>query len=473
MKKIFMVMFLLLLAAAVSCGSNSGSDRKQGEIYGECFKDKTCNEGLVCDEEYNVCIKDDEDSDDIKPDHEEDKDEDDEDDSDTEIFADQDDPDSAAEEGKPWEDPESGMMWSAESNAMVWQDAVYYCDNLTEGGFSDWRLPSVSEARTLIKNCWETMIGGRCGVKDNCLSYDCLSYSCGLCEPQADGYYSKIDTYTDSSLFWSASEVSGSAVRAWGIELYTAAVAAKVKNEYGVTRCARGENHRRFCEGLPEHAFWNSASTIFSTWDGSSWQPSLQGVYNDTASTKECVFKCVSGYKWDGYKCKPDDTFPECSAESQTPCIDSSTGLVWSSKTADKSWKEAADYCFRRSEGGTKAWSLPTIDELRTLVTKCPEAEYGGLCAVSEEKGFLSIYDVGERESCLCMDKDSEYSEYNKFGDSGLIWSSSVRSDNPDYAWGVFTGYISYGYGIGIDSGVEIMDSLKTYDYADVRCVVK
>ncbi len=468
MKQIFMAMISLMLVAASGCGGNQGSGRKQGEIYGECFKDNTCSEGLICETEHNVCIKEDEDSDDIKPDHEEDKDEEDEDDSDTEISADQDDPDSAAEEGKPWEDRGSGMMWSAESNAMVWQDAVDYCDNLTEGGFSDWRLPSINEARTLIKNCWETMAGGRCGVTDSCLSSDCLDYSCGLCDPQADGYYSKIDEHTDSSLFWSASEVSGSAVRAWGIELYTAGVAAKVKNEYGVTRCARGENHRQLCEGLPEHAFWNSASNIFSTWDGSSWQPSLQGVYSDTESKKECRFKCVSGYKWDGYKCNLDDSFPECGTDSPAPCVDSSTGFVWSSKAVDRSWKDAAVYCFRHSEGGPKAWRLPTIDELRTLVINCPNVEYGGECAVSEEKGLLAEYEAGMRESCFCYDTDTEY---NKFGDMGMLWSSSIRSDDPGYVWGIFMGYISYGaYG---RIGVEIIDSLKTYEYGNVRCVAR
>ena len=39
-------------------GDNGEPDRKQGELYGECYPNKTCNEGLICDEENNVCIKD-------------------------------------------------------------------------------------------------------------------------------------------------------------------------------------------------------------------------------------------------------------------------------------------------------------------------------------------------------------------------------------------------------------------------------
>ncbi len=565
MKKIAICILTVsaLLVLMIGCGSNSGSGRNQGEIYGECFKDNTCNEGLVCDTEHNTCVRDEDYSDDAGPDTGDDYDNEADDQKDTaepeednEIYEETmpDDVDvycweykckdgksycgykknggeikwakietcafseciastgkcgcdtsedgkihcesdklhicsngkwqiteqckagcdSATDSCRPWEDPDSGLEWSMESNAMIWKDAVDYCDNLTEGGFSDWRLPSISEARTLILHCLETKTGGRCGVTDTCLSSDCWNYNCSLlCDPKQDGYYNKMDnSHTTSSLFWSASEVSDSLIRAWGIELYTGGVAEKVKNEYGVVRCVRGENHLRQCKGLPEHAFWNSASDIFSTWDGSSWQPSLTGVYNETSSEKECRFKCIPGYKWDGYKCILSDDLPECAPESPTPCKDYSSGLVWSSKSSEKSnWKDAVNYCLRHSENVGKVWFMPTIDELRTLVKKCQKAEYGGICAISEENDILSIYDVGERESCFCYEKGSESSEYNKFGDSGLFWSSSARSDDPDYIWGVFYGYISYG--AGSYSGVEIMNFIKTYDRGNVRCVAR
>ena len=34
------------------------SERNQGELYGECYPNKTCNEGLICDEVNSICIKD-------------------------------------------------------------------------------------------------------------------------------------------------------------------------------------------------------------------------------------------------------------------------------------------------------------------------------------------------------------------------------------------------------------------------------
>ena len=34
------------------------SERNQGELYGDCYPNKTCNEGLICDDVNNICIKD-------------------------------------------------------------------------------------------------------------------------------------------------------------------------------------------------------------------------------------------------------------------------------------------------------------------------------------------------------------------------------------------------------------------------------
>ncbi len=41
----------------VDDGDTEESGKKQGELYGRCYPNKTCNEGLVCDEENDTCIK--------------------------------------------------------------------------------------------------------------------------------------------------------------------------------------------------------------------------------------------------------------------------------------------------------------------------------------------------------------------------------------------------------------------------------
>jgi hypothetical protein len=52
----------------------------------------------------------------------------------------------------------TGLMWTKNGNlhngamngAMIWDQALGYCNNLTLGGYSDWRLPNVNELGSLI-----------------------------------------------------------------------------------------------------------------------------------------------------------------------------------------------------------------------------------------------------------------------------------------------------------------------------------
>lgn len=67
----------------------------------------------------------------------------------------------------PCKDSANGLVWSAVSkNDMDWNKAVSYCDKLTEGGLNGWRLPTISELRTVIQNCAGTVVGGACAVND-------------------------------------------------------------------------------------------------------------------------------------------------------------------------------------------------------------------------------------------------------------------------------------------------------------------
>ena len=54
--------FLIILLFAVGCGSSGNGETndssKTGSLYNECYPNGTCDSGLVCDEEYNTCIKD-------------------------------------------------------------------------------------------------------------------------------------------------------------------------------------------------------------------------------------------------------------------------------------------------------------------------------------------------------------------------------------------------------------------------------
>ena len=57
MKRVYAVLMFFAMFFMLSCGGGSDSKgKKQGELYGACYPNKTCNEGLVCDEENDVCL---------------------------------------------------------------------------------------------------------------------------------------------------------------------------------------------------------------------------------------------------------------------------------------------------------------------------------------------------------------------------------------------------------------------------------
>ncbi len=133
----------------------------------------------------------------------------------------------------------SGLKWSNKStNEMNWFKAKKYCESLNEDGYSDWRLPTISELRTLIKNCSATKTEGDCEVADDCLSYSsCWSSVCGGCSDEPDGRYSKLG---DSIWLWSFSERSDGKSNAWRLNFLTGSVGSS-NNYYGKNsvRCVR------------------------------------------------------------------------------------------------------------------------------------------------------------------------------------------------------------------------------------------
>ncbi len=137
----------------------------------------------------------------------------------------------------PCTDKASGLAWSAKtSNSKIWREALFYCENLEEGGVKEWRLPNIDELRTLVQDCYGTVTGGECRVSDSrgCLSYDsCWSTFC-LCEFDESGKYSK---FGDLCGLWSSSEMGEEG--AWYINFYEAEIIdAHKQNSYPV-RCVK------------------------------------------------------------------------------------------------------------------------------------------------------------------------------------------------------------------------------------------
>ncbi|MBF0243155.1 MAG: DUF1566 domain-containing protein, partial [Desulfamplus sp.] len=111
-------------------------------------------------------------------------------------------------------DSATGLMWQQDTsgNSITWKDALLYCQNLNLAGYSDWRLPTIKELRTIV------------------------DYSRPA--PAIDiNYFS--DTFT--SFYWSSSVYPDAVGRtAWGVDYYNGNddKIAKLLNHY--FRAVRG-----------------------------------------------------------------------------------------------------------------------------------------------------------------------------------------------------------------------------------------
>ena len=120
------------------------------------------------------------------------------------------DPGSSDATAEPWTDPSSGFTWQVAPSGgpMDWYAAKIHCSDLDlEGG--GWRLPSISELRTLIRGCPATEAGGSCSVQDGgCLALNCGDSSCDGCSDTggpSGGCYWPDEMQGECTRYWSSS----------------------------------------------------------------------------------------------------------------------------------------------------------------------------------------------------------------------------------------------------------------------------
>ena len=164
----------------------------------------------------------------------------------------------------------------------------------------------------------------------------------------------------------------------------------------------------------------------------------------------------------------PADGIFECDPKiGYAPCKDSANDIIWSSRVMfDSDYvsiENAAKGCRELSSNGSKQWRLPTIDELRTLVTP-DEIKKGGTCEVT--KNCINAEDCFDEAKCTV---DGEYAIESKLRDYGRLLSGTpVEIENADAGdynynslWLINTSYGAISY----DSSFNGVESV-------VRCVL-
>lgn len=145
--------------------------------------------------------------------------------------------------------------------------------------------------------------------------------------------------------------------------------------------------------------------------------------------------------------------------------IDPKTGLVWQRDNASNlSFEAAESYCRSLNLDGEMGWVLPTIDELRTLMSGCPNSAPGGSCKVTSSCRSSGCADD---PVCSCGPQGGpgekgfywEPGVWRYTGSSfGTFWSSTSRNDAMRRAWAIHF-YSAYIF------------NKNTGDLAGVRCV--
>jgi hypothetical protein len=137
-------------------------------------------------------------------------------------------------------DPASGLSWLREGGDVLrsWQASVDHCEGVTLAAVEDWRIPTIGELRTLIRECPGTEAGGACGVTDDCAELACYGDDCGACDAGSCHWDAALDGPCDAS-HWSGSTVVDSEATAWFVGFYSGGLINDPKDNESYVRCVR------------------------------------------------------------------------------------------------------------------------------------------------------------------------------------------------------------------------------------------
>lgn len=136
-------------------------------------------------------------------------------------------------------DSATGLSWQANiPKTMSWAAAQTYCDSLDLGGQTDWRVPTISELKSVVKGCTKT---ASCGITDSCAGYTACKGDSGDCKNGCGtGNYLPEELGLELNTYWSSTEESVKPTAAWVVNFNSGSVSYMLKTWDNVNiRCVR------------------------------------------------------------------------------------------------------------------------------------------------------------------------------------------------------------------------------------------
>lgn len=120
------------------------------------------------------------------------------------IFSAETTPQPAAPAQTP--NPAKQLQWSKNpATKIIWKEADWYCRNIKEDGYTDWRLPTIDELRSMVENCPDSVVGGACSISETNGKLDQNDYNKVTCNGCKGGRVK----LKGRGWFWSSSRKTG------------------------------------------------------------------------------------------------------------------------------------------------------------------------------------------------------------------------------------------------------------------------
>jgi hypothetical protein len=218
MKQLLMVFVLTLIAPSLALGQSDPKLSKKGE---SCTRSADCEGELRC--VRNMCVAP------TKV---------------TQQIAEKKPADWSNFKFETYTDYSTKLTWQATPlpKQVTWQEAKDFCEATTSGGHTDWRLPTISELRTLMDGCPYTATNGACKVTDSCTNTSCWNQQiCMKCDIERRWGKCKWTKKMGKpcSLTWSSKIIGNYQKQAWAVDFSVGNIRGWKRTGTTHVRCVR------------------------------------------------------------------------------------------------------------------------------------------------------------------------------------------------------------------------------------------